>query len=189
MQRAAFEIADTGELQIRTTSNETSTCCVTCTALEFDPNPHRLAGSKQRVLTALSLQVASTDGAVEQLTWLCQQPKFDVKLLNVIVKDAMQSASLPLARAVVRKLFDLCHAGAGEKPAIDASTLSLTSGDILRTLIELYAIPEGSDESARAQLERSIGQTCLWEHVAGGDGIGQLNEAGVHKITKAICCT
>ena len=107
-------------------------------------------------------------------------PHFPPGLLVVLVKDALRSSSLDVARTIVRHLFELCNADAGDVPDVDMSQLSVSSGDLLRTLVQLYAVSGTADETAHEQLERAIGQPCTWTHLHKGSD--ELEQAGADTL-------
>ena len=107
-------------------------------------------------------------------------PHFPFGLLVVLVKDALRSSSLDIARTIVRQLFELCNADAGDAPDVDVSQLSVTTGDLLRTLVQLHAVSGNAHETAHEQLECAIGQPCTWTHLHKGSD--ELEQAGVDAL-------
>jgi hypothetical protein len=124
------------------------------------------------------LQAGDVDSATQAMASLVELPSFTPALLEVLVKDALRSSSLPMARAMLRRFFQLCHADVGARPAVDLSKLSVSSGDLLRCLIQLYTVAADPKVSANVQLERSIGQPCKWTHLNVSEGSEEVNKAG-----------
>ena len=116
-------------------------------------------------IAATSTQMGRADDAAAQLAELVKHANFEQKLLDVLLKDAMQRGTLPTLRSIVRRLFDLCHCRKGETPPVDIAQLQMTSGDMLRQLLQMHAVQADAELSAKEQIERSIGQPCTWSHL------------------------
>jgi hypothetical protein len=126
-----------------------------------------------------SVQMGNTGQAVTALEALARLPGFQPGTLTVLVKDALHTCGLPIARAVVCQLFELCHAESGCTAPVDASQLFVSTGDLLRTLVQLHALPKNSEGIAIEQLEQCIGQPCDWQHLHLEDGKEELEKAGM----------
>lgn len=132
------------------------------------------------------MQLADDDEAVAQLTELVKLEAFDTALLDVLLKDAMQRGTLPSLRRIVRRLFDLCHCRKGSTPSVDISKLRVSSGTLLRLLVQMHAAEADAEASAKEQLERSIGQPCAWDKFVEGSPDLQLAGATVAAWCAAI---
>jgi hypothetical protein len=114
------------------------------------------------------------------LTKLTKCPGLHAQLLTVLVRDAINNGTVELAHAMVTRLFELTHAlKAGETPQVPISEMSVSSGDLLRTSLQLLALPRAEGTSAQQQLDCYIGQPCDWSHITQDEGFGGLENAGL----------
>lgn len=141
--------------------------------------------AKQRV----GVQADKASEAAAALKTLVQHPHTPPGTLHVLIKDALQTSSVPVAREILREAFEACHAEVGETAAIDIAQLGATSAELLRTLIQLHALPVGAKASVAAkEMEHAIGQQSTWAHLNTGDGRDDTEAAGVPlKLTWRLC--
>jgi hypothetical protein len=129
----------------------------------------------------LLLQMGDVDQSLKALTELAKLPALRPQLLTVMVRDGINNGTVELAYAMVTQLFELTHAlEPGSKPQIPISELSVSSGDLLRTSLQLLSVPSIDDTSAQRQLDCCIGQPCDWSHITTEEGFNGLQTAGFH---------